>query len=247
MISFLLDATVIFCYHKITSHLDFGICTRTPEDFQYDASWIASLPCEQRPHIIFDDGYEDTFEVAYPILDALGLRASLFVITNWIGKPNHWDANFFGTFQHISLCHLRQLAAAGWEIGSHGATHRALTTLSRHALRQELLGSKHYLEDALGVPVKRISFPFGMFNQVVLEACREAGYEAAISIRRRSACGFVERSLAVYRFDSMRRLHAKWRGSSLELARLRFINAFSGLTVLMHFVRNSVPEMKDVR
>ncbi|PIO48442.1 MAG: hypothetical protein CMR00_04815 [[Chlorobium] sp. 445] len=140
MISFLLDATVIFCYHKITSHLDFGICTRTPEDFQYDASWIASLPCEQRPHIIFDDGYEDTFEVAYPILDALGLRASLFVITNWIGKPNHWDANFFGTFQHISLCHLRQLAAAGWEIGSHGATHRALTTLSRHALRQDSWG-----------------------------------------------------------------------------------------------------------
>lgn len=237
---------MIFCYHKITPRLDFGIGARHPADFERDARWIASLAPEQRPRIVFDDGYEDAFRVAYPILDALGLSASIFVITNWIGKRNDWDANFFGAFRHLSLRELRQLSIAGWEIGSHGATHRALTTLSRRALRQELLASKHFLEDALGKPVTRISFPFGMFDQVVLEECREAGYASAISIRRRSECGFVERSLAVYRFDSMRRLRAKWRGDALELARLRAINAFSGLTVLMHHIRQPRPELKDV-
>jgi len=128
----------MFCYHKITSRIDFGICVRTPDDFARDVRWVASLPAELRPHFIFDDGYDDTFHTAYPILESFGFKASLFVITDWIGKRNDWDANFFGKFEHISLPALRELAAAGWEIGSHGASHRALTTLSSAELRREV-------------------------------------------------------------------------------------------------------------
>jgi len=231
---------VMFCYHKITSRIDFGICVRTPDDFARDVRWVASLPAELRPHFIFDDGYDDTFHTAYPILESFGFKASLFVITDWIGKRNDWDANFFGKFEHISLPALRELAAAGWEIGSHGASHRALTTLSSAELRREVFSSKRYLEDARGVAVRKISFPFGLFNQRVIDACQDAGYDSAVSIRCASACGYVQRSLAVYRFDRQSHLRAKLHCHWLELMRLRAINSFSGLTVLMHQLKNSV-------
>lgn len=224
----------IFCYHKVTSRIDFGIGTRLPSDFQQDVRWIASLPLAVRPEIIFDDGYEDTFQAAFPILEAFGLKAAVFVITDAIGKLNNWDANFFGAFRHLSLRELRALSEAGWEVGSHGATHRALPTLSPKAQREELIRSKQYLEDILGKPVQRISFPFGMFDQRTLELCQAVGYTSAISIRKASRCGFVQRSLAVYRFDSLRRLAAKLRQERWELLRLRMINWFSGLTVVMH-------------
>ncbi|MCS7012998.1 MAG: polysaccharide deacetylase family protein [Chloroherpetonaceae bacterium] len=238
-------AVAIFCYHKITPRLDFGICTRLPGDFQQDVQWLASLPSALRPEITFDDGYEDTYQVAFPILASFGLRATVFVITDAIGKRNDWDANFFGAFRHLSLSELRALSVAGWEIGSHGVSHRALTTLSLAALRRELLCSKQYLEDALGKPVKRISFPFGLFDRRTVEMCQEVGYESAVSIRRASSCGFVQRSLAVYRFDTLFQLRAKLEGRKWELLRLRTISAFSGLTVLMHQLQ-SVRVLNDV-
>ncbi|WP_157452511.1 polysaccharide deacetylase family protein [Chloroherpeton thalassium] len=228
----------VLSYHKITSRVDFGICTRTPKDFRKDVEFIAALPSEKRPIVSFDDGYTDTYEAAFPILSEYGLTGQVFVITDAIGKPNSWDANFFGEFQHIELSQVRELAQAGWEIGSHTKTHRALTVLSLSALREELETSKWFLEDAIGQPVTSISFPFGKFNEQVLQVCREVGYERAISISRRSQDGFVERSLAVYRFDRRAHLKAKLNKNKLELWRLQTINAFSTLTVLMHHINS---------
>ncbi|NTV47305.1 MAG: polysaccharide deacetylase family protein, partial [Chlorobiales bacterium] len=224
--------SLTLCYHKITSKLDFGICTRTPDDFRNDAAMISSLPVSERPVISFDDGYRNTFDTAYPILSDHGLTAQLFVITDMLGKMNSWDANFFGGFQHITLDEVKALSLAGWVIGSHTKTHRALTTLSANQLFEELHGSKIFLEDALGKPVETISFPFGKFNERVVEMCRKAGYKKAISISGNSPDGFVHRSLAVYRFDRERHLQAKLSKKNSELRRLRRINAFSSLTVM---------------
>lgn len=221
------------CYHKITSRLDFGIGTRTPDDFRADVAWATSLPASMKPRFSFDDGYEDTFSTAYPILADAHETASLFVTTDCLGKLNRWDANFFGAFRHITLPQVRALSQAGWTIGSHGKTHRALTLLSARDLQHELEFSKKFLEDACGKAVDRISFPFGAFDGRVLEACRAAGYTGAISIARRSPEGYVQRGKAVYRFDRLRHLHAKLSGSAAETLRLNAINAFSSLTVAM--------------
>lgn len=230
---------IILCYHKITNRLDFGICTRRPEDFRKDVAFISNLPQTGRPVISFDDGYRDTYECAYPILSEHGLTAKLFVITDMLGKMNSWDANFFGSFQHITLDEVKTLSKAGWEIGSHTKSHRALTTLSPKALIVEVQSSKQFLEDTLGKPAETISFPFGKFNDRVIDACRQAGYKSAISISRSSPDGFVSRSFAVYRFDRDAHLKAKLIHQSAELLRLRAINSFSTLTVFMHHLKPS--------
>ncbi|MBC8044915.1 MAG: polysaccharide deacetylase family protein [Rhizobacter sp.] len=236
------------CYHKISSRLDFGIGTRTPEDFTNDLRWIAAHSPSQRPVVSFDDGYEDTFTEAFPLLSQFGLTASLFVTTDVMGKPNSWDANFFGAFNHISLSQVAELSVAGWHIGSHAKTHRALTTLSEADLKTELDVSRQVLEDATGKAVTEISFPFGKFDGRVLRACRKAGYTSAVSISGATPDGYVNRGLAVYRFDTLRQLQAKFSGNPHELRRLAAINACSGLTVAMqHFKsflhRNLSPEL----
>jgi len=234
--------SLILCYHKITSRFDFGICTRRPEDFKNDAAFISRLPLSQRPVISFDDGYRDTYETAYPILSEHGLTAKLFVITDMLGKTNSWDANFFGSFQHITIDEVKALSGAGWEIGSHTKSHRALTTLPPKLLFEEVQSSKHFLEDHLGKAIESISFPFGKFNERVVQACREAGYKRAISISRSSPDGFVRRSFAVYRFDRESNLKAKLLHQSAELLRLRTINSFSTLTVFMHHLKSLDPK-----
>ncbi len=231
----------LLSYHKITDRMDFGITTRTLCDFRNDVSFIHRLPFEQQPEFCFDDGYEDTFTNAFPILSEFGFTANLFVITGVLGKSNSWDFTLFGKFKHLSREQVRALSDAGWNIGSHTKSHLALTTLSPSLLRAELCDSKKFLEDLTGKAVTAISFPFGNFNPRVLAACKEAGYQEAISIKTSSSDGFVKRSKAVYRFDSLHSIRAKLRNAPLELLRLRCINALSGATILMHKLKGYQP------
>ncbi len=221
--------------------MDFGITTRTLRDFRNDVSFIRHLPSNEQPEFCFDDGYEDTFTNAFPILSEFGFTANLFVITGLLGKFNSWDFTLFGTFKHLSREQLKALADAGWNIGSHTKSHLALTTLSPSLLRAELHDSKQFLEDLLGKAVTAISFPFGNFNARVIEACKEAGFQEAISIKTSSPDGFVKRSKAVYRFDSLNSIRAKLRNAPFELLRLRSINALSGATILMHKLKGYQP------
>lgn len=226
--------SVFLSYHKITSRIDFGICTRKPNDFEQDVAYIASLPKLIQPAITFDDGYTDTYTEAFPILSKYGLKATLFVISDMIGKSNSWDANFFGSFKHITQSQLRELSDYGWVIGSHTKSHRSLKRLSPNQLQEELCSSKHCLENITGKPVDFISFPFGHYSPQVIEFCKHAGYKRALSIAQESLDGFVQRSLAVYRFDSIKQIKAKLSNQQFEMLRLRAINSFSNLTVVMH-------------
>ncbi len=225
---------VYFSYHKITSRIDFGICTRSPQAFKNDVAYIASLPKCDQPVISFDDGYTDTYTHAFPTLSEFGLTGTVFVISDMIGKKNTWDANFFGSFSHISKEQISELARHGWVIGSHTKTHRSLNRLKPAELKEELLRSKQDLEDLTGRAVESISFPFGHYNKQVIETCRSIGYKTAVSIAKATEDGFVQRSLAVYRFDSLNQLKAKLSQQNFELLRLRAINSFSNLTVVMH-------------
>lgn len=231
----------LLSYHKITDRFDFGVTTRTLADFRNDVAFFRALPESQRPDLCFDDGYEDAFTNAFPILRDSGLVARLFVITGTLGKFNDWDLAPFGKFKHLTTTQLKALSEAGWRVGSHTKSHLALTTLAPAQLRAELVDSKKFLEDLLGKRVASISFPFGNFDARVIEACKEAGYDEAISIKKPSRDGFVKRSKAVYRFDSLRSIRAKLRDEPLELFRLRSINACSGATILMHKLKRYQP------
>ncbi|MZF90963.1 polysaccharide deacetylase family protein [Streptomyces sp. SID5643] len=138
--------------------------------------------------LTFDDGYEDFATTVAPLLDARGLPATLYVTT---GAPDATrTASATGPFPSVatlSWAQVRDLDAAGFEIGGHSRTHPQLDTLRRTALREEVAGCKRDLEDALGHPVSSFAYPHGYHSPTVRAEVRAAGWTSAAAVRGPSA------------------------------------------------------------
>jgi peptidoglycan/xylan/chitin deacetylase (PgdA/CDA1 family) len=89
----------------------------------------------------------------------------------------------FAAESRLSDADLRSLARAGFEIGSHGISHRLLDELDPHDLELEIGGSKEQLEQIIGVPVLTFCYPNGRHNSRVVETVRSAGYAGARTTR----------------------------------------------------------------
>ncbi|MGH9348982.1 MAG: polysaccharide deacetylase family protein [Vicinamibacterales bacterium] len=123
--------------------------------------------------ITFDDGCQSDWVVGAPRLAEHGFGATFYVVSRWIGRR----AGF------LRGAELRALSEAGFEIGSHSATHAFLSDLDDAALRRELADSRREIEDILGRPVTHLSCPGGRAGRRVADAAREAGYESLATSR----------------------------------------------------------------
>ena len=97
-------------------------------------------------------------------------------IDQWVGGPHEAELLCMGAGD------LRALAGAGWEIGAHTHSHPHLTTLDDAALARELSESRERVEQTMGAPCRSLAYPYGDFDERVVEAARAAGYEAACTL-----------------------------------------------------------------
>lgn len=133
--------------------------------------------------LTFDDGYLDNFEVALPILQELGFRATIFVLANPPEARNFWDTRApTASAPLMGAKELRAMIAAGMSIGSHGISHRRLDRLDDDTARKEIVESKKMLEDITGTAVDAFAYPFGVVTPRLKEHVREAGYRAAFAV-----------------------------------------------------------------
>ncbi len=79
---------------------------------------------------------------------------------------------------------MKEMQSAGMDIGSHTCSHPRLARLSRDQMREEVTASKKRLEDTLGVEVASFCYPYGNFDDAVVEAVKEAGYKLATATIR---------------------------------------------------------------
>lgn len=146
------------------------------------------LTGEQRGRVVvitLDDGYVDNLQHALPLLREYGFTATCYAVSDALGSHNRWDADRLGIDKPIMTTNqLRGWQAAGMEVGAHSRSHPRLTGCSDAALRDEVRGSRHALEDILGTPVRQFCYPYGDVDARVAEAAREAGYVAATTTRR---------------------------------------------------------------
>jgi len=143
----------------------------------------ARLP--RRPVIItFDDGYRSNRDVALPLLQQHGFRATIFLVAERVGGTNAWDPDEIQE-PLLDAAAVRAMQARGIEFGSHSATHARLTALDPAAVLRELRDSRALLGALLGRPVQVLGYPYGAHNALSRRVAREAGYEAAVAIRRR--------------------------------------------------------------
>lgn len=137
--------------------------------------------------LTFDDGCRCFREQALPELTARGMTATLFAVSGALGGTNRWDAADGERREELlDAAGLREMAAAGIEIGSHGRHHRDLSVCGEDELREEIAGSKADLEAVLGTAVQTFCYPYGRLSARAAAAARAAGYVAAVSIHRHS-------------------------------------------------------------
>jgi peptidoglycan/xylan/chitin deacetylase (PgdA/CDA1 family) len=131
--------------------------------------------------ITFDDGYEDNFYHAYPVLKKYGFRATVFVHTAAVGKSFSYPR-----MPAARMMDWEQLKAIGdvFEIGSHSVNHPDLSGLTPEEIKRELQDSKKFLEENLKRDVKHFCYPFGNFFPGYGEVLKKCGYETAVSLRR---------------------------------------------------------------
>jgi peptidoglycan/xylan/chitin deacetylase (PgdA/CDA1 family) len=131
--------------------------------------------------LTFDDGYADFPAHALPLLRRYECTATLFVLPGRLGSDNVWDP--LGPRKPLLTADgIRETAAAGVEIGSHGLLHRDLTAVPDDVLEQELAGSREALREITGTAPEGFCYPYGFVDRRVAAAARTAGYSYACAI-----------------------------------------------------------------
>lgn len=130
-------------------------------------------PGTRRVAITFDDANLGQFVHAMPALRARGMTATIYVVTDWVGREGFmtWDQ-------------LRQVVDWGMSVQSHTRSHPFLSELGAAALREELLRSKERLDRELRQSTTELAFPGGDAPRRALRPLmREAGYTVAVGSR----------------------------------------------------------------
>jgi peptidoglycan/xylan/chitin deacetylase (PgdA/CDA1 family) len=161
--------------------------------------------------ITFDDGYTNVLESALPELQRRRFGASVFVISGRLGGTNEWDEG--PAWPLLDADGVRQLAAAGIEIGSHSATHVRLAGLTPDQLAAEVAGSKADLSALLQTEVRGFAYPYGSMDAAARRAVRDSGYAYACAVETpRSELGLMALPrIYVGQQDSAARMTAKRR------------------------------------
>ena len=123
--------------------------------------------------ITFDDGYEDNYTYAFKYLKEFNFSATIFVITDLIGKEGYltWDQ-------------LREMEGYGITIGSHTTSHMYLPGTPLSWQEYQIKESKSMLEGKLGHPIDYFAYPSGGFSDGTKDIVQGAGYQAACTTNR---------------------------------------------------------------
>ena len=137
--------------------------------------------------ITFDDGYENNFYNALPVLRRLRFSATCYAVAARLGQSNSWDIE--EGIGQVALMDAGQLQAwidAGQEVGSHSSHHVDLTACDPQNLESEIAGSRRLLEALLHQPggVQHFCYPYGRFDAASLDQTIQAAYASATTTQR---------------------------------------------------------------
>jgi peptidoglycan/xylan/chitin deacetylase (PgdA/CDA1 family) len=188
----------IICYHSVTSdsapvhhdpykqHVQLTLFLRHLDHLQQKHNVVSladyvqararnrRLP-DRSVVLTFDDGFEDFYSVAAPHLTGRKLPATVFIIIDRACGRLVPDGESF-----LSWNQIRELAAAGIDIGSHSCSHVALPELSPADAKKELADSHRILSNTLGRSQISLSYPFGKASEPISRTAKSVGYICAI-------------------------------------------------------------------
>jgi peptidoglycan/xylan/chitin deacetylase (PgdA/CDA1 family) len=253
----------VLAYHKIADGFDLGINHVPTAAFEQQIRYLFEnkytsvkvsqlLEYSRHPEsakyvaITFDDAYQSVFDIALPVLQQYGFKATIFVITDFIGKPNSWDySSTYVVRKHCSWGQLKELRDSDWEIGSHTKSHPHLPFIDATRLTAELHDSRMSLEKELNINVQSLAYPYGLFDDDVISNALTAGYTYGCCMGRGSK-HYNKHPLqifrrGVYRYEPMFLFKSKLQNNTLsKLNDLKqsTISACAQSTVLRHYLKH---------
>lgn len=128
-------------------------------------------PLPPKPVMLsFDDGYADDVTQVLPVLRANGMTGVFFIITG-----RFHEAGF------VDPAQIRELDAAGMDVGAHTRHHVDLPGLPATTLTSEIAGSREDLERLLHHPIAAFAYPAGRYDAATVAAVRQAGFALAVT------------------------------------------------------------------
>lgn len=195
----------VLMYHMVSDPVPgakFNGLRVSPAAFERQLAWLAangfhfatmsdlvegSVPAKTVA-ITFDDGYQDNYTNAFPLLKRYGAKATLYLVVDrhdrdWSTyKKAHHASGELMREPKLTDAQVREMVQSGvFELGAHTLTHANLPTLDAAARTREVAGARAELERQFGVPVTSFAYPFGIFGDDDVDAARAAGYSNAVT------------------------------------------------------------------
>jgi peptidoglycan/xylan/chitin deacetylase (PgdA/CDA1 family) len=144
---------------------------------------VADIASRREPGLValsFDDGFQDNHAVVLPLLQAMAVPATVFVATGLIGRAHPHMLPASGV-RMMDEGELRELAAAGVELGAHTVSHPDLRTLPAAEQEREVRDSREHVERIAGEGVTSFAYPFFFYDEAVQASVRAAGLRVAVT------------------------------------------------------------------
>jgi len=178
--------------------------------------------------LTFDDGYDDFYTNAYPVMSLYGFNATVFLPTDYIGN----EPRSFNNKRCLTWNQVRELHRAGVTFGSHTVTHPQLRSVAQRDLAYEVRHSKETLENELDSKIESFCYPYAFpehdvrFRLALRSQLEESGYKHGVctilGVARKGDDTFFLKRLPVNSCDDYRFLRAKLEGGYDWLHRFQY-------------------------
>jgi peptidoglycan/xylan/chitin deacetylase (PgdA/CDA1 family) len=158
-----------------------------------NASHIKTVPSYGKKPIVaitFDDAFVSVLDNAMPVLEKHGFPATICVPVGNLGKSPQWEMEngCLDRDEHVMTEEqILEIDRKGFELFSHGVSHPPLCQVPDKEISFELSESKKRLEQIVGHEIVGISYPHGAYDNRVIKAAQETGYQLGFTIQPSSA------------------------------------------------------------